>query len=220
MLQASFENKTRGNRLREKKIHLYPAKNFTFRRAVTVVKHHCRQLEKCMTQGNLNATQSSANEQAKNVWAHTRACFPLSCACMGKKRGPLSGCMRYFCWASHIEQTNNLFQLKRAADPVSAERGLCSIGSHHPFNQKKKKKKTNPPTLADCDRRGAAVLQEQIQREAWRWTERVAGRFQPGPRRTHQWKNGWGGRWGKEWRGLRLWLHVGVVSEGKGGRIN
>lgn len=58
-----------------------------------------------------------------------------------KKGGPLSGCMRYFCWASHIEQTNNLFQLKQAADAVSAERELCSIGSHHPFNQKKKTKK-------------------------------------------------------------------------------
>lgn len=48
----------------------------------------------------------------------------------------------------------------------------------------KKKPKNNPLTLADCDRRGAAVLQEQIQSEAWRCTEKVVGRFQPGPQKN------------------------------------
>lgn len=139
-----------------------------------------------MTQGNLNATQTSANEQTKNVWAHARACIPLSCVCMGKKGGALSGCMRYFCWASHIEQTNNLFQLKQAADPVSAERGLCSIGSHHPFNQKK------PPNLSNTGwlwpggqpwsfRSRYSVKHGDARRE-WR------ARSIRVPKKTHQWK--------------------------------
>lgn len=186
MLQASFENKTRGNRLREKKKLLYPAKNFTFKTAVIVVKHHSRQLEKnkillCMTQGNLNATQTSANEQAKNVWAHTRACIPLSCACMGKK-GAIE-------WVHALFLLGFTYWADKQSIPIKAScrPGVCRKGAVLHWITSSfltKKKKNNPPTLADCDRRGAAVLQEQIQREAWRCTERAAGRFQPGPQKN------------------------------------
>lgn len=64
--------------------------------------------------------------------------------CMGNRSHSLSGCMCYFCWASHIEQTNNLFQLKRAAEPAS----VCRKGSVLQWITSALK------TVADCVLRG------------------------------------------------------------------
>lgn len=75
--------------------------------------------------------------------------------------------MCYFCWASHIERTNNLFQLKRAAAPVTAGGAVL-----HRITSSFEKP---PPRLADCDLKGNRALQEQLvwpgsgEREGWGW---------------------------------------------------
>lgn len=71
---------------------------------------------------------------------------------MEKKERP-SGCMCYFCRASHIEWTNDLFQLKQAAALVTAEGAVL-----HRITSSFEK----PPRLADCDLKGNRALQEQL----------------------------------------------------------
>lgn len=96
----------------------------TFRTVVNVVKQPVQQLflKTCLL-------------YLMEIWMQLRArltsrhCMCL-CVCMRAyipisvfvwKGERLSGCMCYFCWASHIERTNNLFQLRQAAAPVTAE---------------------------------------------------------------------------------------------------
>lgn len=68
--------------------------------------------------------------------------------------------MCYFCWASHIERTDNLFQLRRAAAPVTAE-GLSFIGSHHPLKNPQDwlivKEGNRGPAGSQCEAAGRTV---------------------------------------------------------------
>lgn len=67
----------------------------------------------------LRAGLTSGHCMCACVCVCMRAYIPISVFVWKRER--LSGCMCYFCWASHIERTNNLFQLRRAAAPVTAE---------------------------------------------------------------------------------------------------
>lgn len=71
--------------------------------------------------------------------------------------------MCYFCRASHIEWTNNLFQLKRAAALVTAGGAVL-----HQITSSFEK----PPTLAGCDLKENRLLQEQL---VWAGSKRRGG---------------------------------------------
>ncbi|CAB1416821.1 unnamed protein product [Pleuronectes platessa] len=66
---------------------------------------------------------------------------PLTSRLKEEEKERKSGCMCYFCWASHGEWTNNLFQLKRA---VATEEGAVLHRITSSFE-------TGPPGMADCD---------------------------------------------------------------------
>lgn len=103
-----------------------PSKSLTFKNS-----RNC-----CKTSKQSNVAVDNCEVWLEEIWmrlrrwltsrpgcAHMHPCCPS--VCMGNGSHSLSGCMCYFCWASHIEQTNNLFQLKRAAEPAS----VCRKGS-------------------------------------------------------------------------------------------
>lgn len=131
-----------------------------------------------MTRGNLDAAQTLANEQTGDV------CAAWPSVCMGNGSHSLSGCMCYFCWASHIEQTNNLFQLKRAAELAS----VCRKGSVLQWITSALK------TVADCVLRGGGSRSAIV----WRIgdaMERATGWLKQNKRTTkkHKQESSWGG---------------------------
>lgn len=202
----------------EKKKPLYPAKNFTFKTAVIVVKHHCRQLEKifcCVWLKEiwmqLRPRLMSRPRMCERTRVHASP-FPVP---VWEKKGAIEWVHALFLLGFTYWADKQSIPIKASCRPGVCRKGLCSIGSHHPFNQKKQKKK-------------------QPSNTGWLWPEGSggpsgadtawsiemhgkSGRLVPtGSSQKSTSENGWGGRRGKEWRGLRLWLHVGVVSWGKG----